>query len=802
MTLRARILVLVLAASLLPLLVMIWLLLEQRTATLVEAREQLAVRVDGIAKDLDDKIAGTTQLLFGLGRAPILDSTDKAACSAFLADVLKEHPQYTGILTVLPDGRLHCDSLLSGRTLNLTDRHYFQRALRSTRVVVEPVFGRLTGKGVLQVAHPVRDATGALRFVLLASLNLDAYGRTVGLALPYRNMGFQAWDGSGTVIVQEPMVGEPGPGKTVSDTALRQFVLAPAGEKTRTFGVGEQARIWASATLPRTADAGLHLAVNVAESELYAEVDRQFARTLLWMGALALLFVVSAAALAEFAVRRQTNRLMGAISRLDSGDFRTPIGRPYPGGELGAIMAALDRMASSMMIQRNEIQRSNEALERQANVDTLTGLANRNLLGDRLDQALIFARRANRVAAVLVLDLDRFKTVNDSMGHSHGDLLLREVASRLHTCVRDGDTVARLGGDEFVVVLADMAEVSDTVPMAQKILATLAQPMRLGSQEVSTSASLGISAYPRDGETAEVLLRHADTAMYRAKDQGGNAMAFFTPEMNDAVIRRLEIETGLRRALENSEFRLHFQPIVDVVTGRVTSAEALVRWQDPAKGLVPPDVFIPVAEETGLIVPIGQWVLQEACKQARHWRERGLGVIPVAVNLSARQFRDPSLEASVEDALRAAACPASALQLEITESMVMTDPDRALATMHRLNTLGVLLSIDDFGTGYSSLSHLKRFPLHKLKIDRTFVRDIEIDSNDAAIVDAILVLAKKLGMRTVAEGVETEGQLGFLRALGCDEYQGYLFARPCPSPEFAHCVLANQAAPLPALIAA
>jgi len=324
--------------------------------------------------------------------------------------------------------------------------------------------------------------------------------------------------------------------------------------------------------------------------------------------------------------------------------------------------------------------------------------------------------------------------------------------------------------------------VGDIVPVAQKILGTLAQRVRVGGQDLSVSTSVGISVFPRDADTADVLLQHADTAMYRAKSRGGNAMAFFTPEMNAETVERLRVEAGLRRALEQGELRLHFQPIVDAATGRVVSAEALVRWQDPEFGLVSPARFIPIAEETGLIVPLGDWVLREACTCARAWQRAGLGDHPVAVNLSARQFSHPALDASIAGALAATECPAALLQLEITESMVMAHPEQAQATMQRLKAMGVQLSIDDFGTGYSSLSHLKRFPVSKLKIDRSFVQDLETDPNDAAIVDAILVLAKKLGLRTVAEGVETEGQVAFLSALGCDEYQGYLYGRPC-APE-------------------
>lgn len=786
MSLRARILWLVALASLLPVLAMVWALTRQRDHALEQVRSQLGGRAAAIAADLDDKISGTAQLLFGLARVPTLDSTDTVACSAFLADVLREHPHYTGLLTIRPDGQLHCDSLRSGRTLNLIDRAYFQRALTSTRAVVEPVIGRITGKAVLQIAYPVRDAGGALRYILLASLNLEDYGRSLASSLPQGQTNLQIWNDTASLVMDYP--GPRAVRLQVTDEHKRALLTEQAELAAVTLGTGEQARIWSSAGLPRTHGTGLRVVLTLPEAALRATVDQEFRETLHGGLVLAGLVFLGAALLGEFAVRRQTNRLMVAISRLDAGRFDAPIGAPYPRGELGEVMASLDRLAVSLEQQRAEILRHTEALARQANHDALTGLANRHLLTDRLGQALVYARRAQRFSGVLVLDLDRFKTVNDSLGHSQGDLLLKTVARRLQGCVRDGDTVARLGGDEFVLVLADVADEADIVPVAQKILQVLSQPVQVGELSLEVSTSLGISVYPRDGQTPDALLQHADTAMYRAKARGGQAMAFFTPEMNAETVERMQTEAGLRRALARGELRLHFQPIVDAVTGCTTSVEALLRWEDPGRGLVPPMRFIQVAEETGLIVPIGEWVLHEACTWARRWQEQRQGeeaTMAVAVNLSARQFSDPALAARVASALAATGCPASLLQLEITESMVMDQPEQALATMQRLRVMGVQLSIDDFGTGYSSLSHLKRFPVSKVKIDRSFVQDIETDPNDAAIVGAILALAKTLGLRTVAEGVETAGQVAFLRALGCDEYQGFLFGRPCAAEALA-----------------
>lgn len=788
MSLRSRILLLILSASLLPVLPVLWGLLLNRADTIARAQQQLSGRTERIASELDNRISGTAQLLFGLSRVPVLGGTDKAACSTFLADVLKEHSQYTGILTIWPNGQLHCDSLKSGRSLDLRDRSYFQRVLRGEPDVVEPAIGRLTGKGVLQIAHSVRDSTGKLQYILLASLNLDDFGSAIARTLPYTDTNFQIWNDDGSLVMDYP-----GPGAVAlkPGVAEKTFVLRGASGTHQMLGEGDAARIWTTATLPRTRNTGLRLTLTVPQADLLARENKQFLRALGILLSLSALFLIIAALLGEFSLRRQAARLVNAIARLDRGDFKHLIGAPYPKGELGDMMLAVDRMAQSLERQRIEIQRNTEALERQANTDALTGLANRNLLTDRLEQALIYAHRANRVAGVLLLDLDRFKTVNDSLGHSQGDVLLQTVALRLKDCVREGDTVARLGGDEFVVVLADMAHVQDLLAVAQEILKALNEPMPLGEHSMIVCASVGISVYPRDGESAEVLIRHADTAMYRAKELGGNALAFFAPEMDDSMAERLRIEAGLRRALAHNELRVYYQPIVDLRTGRIASAEALVRWEDPARGLVPPIQFIAIAEETGLILPIGNWVLQQACLQAKSWQDQGLGSIPVAVNLSARQFNAPVLDAAIQAALDAAQCPPELLQLEITESMVIANTDLALETMHRIRALGVRLSIDDFGTGYSSLSYLKRFPVSKLKIDRSFVNEIHMDANDKAIVDAILTLAHKMGLRTVAEGVETAEQLEYLRAQGCDECQGYLFAKPCPEADFVKLLQAD-----------
>ncbi|MDB6156386.1 MAG: bifunctional diguanylate cyclase/phosphodiesterase [Gammaproteobacteria bacterium] len=416
-------------------------------------------------------------------------------------------------------------------------------------------------------------------------------------------------------------------------------------------------------------------------------------------------------------------------------------------------------------------------IEHQANYDTLTGLANRSLLQDRLQQALLTAASSGRRIAVAFVDLDRFKFINDSLGHHVGDELLKAVAARLKACVRDCDTVARLGGDEFVLLINGHTGPEYVRQLMDKMLASVAQPWIIEQGDFLVSCSIGVALHPDDGEEALTLLKHADSAMYRAKDSGRNNFQFFTRELNALMTEQLELETHLRRALERNQFVLRYQPRVSLVTGQIVGAEALLRWRIPQRGTVPPLRFITLAEETGLIVPIGKWVLQTACAQNKAWQDAGLAPIVVSVNVSPRQFRHESLVQTVGEALRSTRLEARYLELELTESMVMHDAPQLVAMLDELKELGVKIAVDDFGTGYSSLSYLKRFPVDRLKVDRSFVEHMTTEADDATIVRAIIALGHNLGLKVVAEGVETAQQARALRAYQCDEAQGFLFAR-------------------------
>jgi diguanylate cyclase (GGDEF)-like protein/PAS domain S-box-containing protein len=425
--------------------------------------------------------------------------------------------------------------------------------------------------------------------------------------------------------------------------------------------------------------------------------------------------------------------------------------------------------------------RAEEELARMAHYDTLTALPNRALLQNRLKRAMSRADRSHTLLAVMFLDLDQFKEINDSLGHAVGDAVLKEIALRLESCLRATDTVARLGGDEFTILLEDVRSAEEISRVSEKLLHAVAERADVAGHELHLSTSIGVTVYPIDHHDADTLLRNADLAMYHAKQEGRNNVQFYAPDMSERTEKRVDLLGRLRGAMARNELELYYQPQVDVRSGGIIGVEALLRWNDRERGLVRPMEFIPLAEETGLIVQIGEWVLREACGQARRWLDAGLGPLSMAVNLSPRQFRQQNLVGMVAAIIAETGLPPQCLELEITESTVMHRTEAAVTSLRALHQLGVQISLDDFGTGYSSLAYLHRFPVHTLKVDQSFVRDIKSDRDDAAIVSTVITLARQLKLKALAEGVETEGQLAFLRAHGCDSFQGYLFCVPQPA---------------------
>ena len=489
---------------------------------------------------------------------------------------------------------------------------------------------------------------------------------------------------------------------------------------------------------------------------------------------------VAIRAAAAFPLRRD-GKVVGCLSAYaaEPGFFEDDI------TNLLANLAGEVSFALDLFEQENQRKIAADHIRHLATHDPLTGLPNRTLLLDRLTQAIHAAHRKQRCVGILFLDLDHFKTINDSLGHDIGDHLLRAVAERLRDAVRQEDTLVRQGGDEFILVLPDIAEPGAAGRVAEHLLRALRAPFALNEHLLHVNASIGISIFPMDSTDPTTLIRYADNAMYHAKEAGRADYVFFTSELNVRVSELFSLSNELRQALERQEFVLHYQPQIDLATGRLMGVEVLIRWQHPERGLIPPVKFIPVAEETGLIGPIGEWTLRTACAQSRRWQDAGLPLPPIAVNLSAQQWLQPHIEQQVVAALDAGGLAPELLELEITESLLMRDTDKMIDTMRRLRARGVQFAVDDFGTGYSSLSYLKRFPINQIKIDRSFVRDIPTDPDDAAIATAIIQMGKSLRLTVVAEGVETLGQLNFLREHGCDAAQGYYFSSPLSAERFA-----------------
>ncbi|MBL0388719.1 EAL domain-containing protein [Tumebacillus sp. ITR2] len=479
------------------------------------------------------------------------------------------------------------------------------------------------------------------------------------------------------------------------------------------------------------------------------------------------------------------NEMQAFMQSVSEGDLSGQL-EVRENNELGWLAEHINRMTVKMRNLIAEVEdRSQRQITHMAYHDDLTNLPNRKHFTDVLGQALNMAQITESKIAVMFLDLDRFKNVNDSLGHATGDRLLREVSRRLLGSLSENHLLARMGGDEFAMLVPDLESPEDAAKLAQRALGLFETPLLFEGREFMITASIGISVSPQDGNDAETLLRNADTAMYSAKEGGRNNFQFYTPEMNEMILEQLETEKSLRYALDHDEFVLFYQPQVDIATGQIIGTEALIRWQHPERGLVPPNQFIPIAESVGLIVPLGEWVLRTACIQNKEWQAAGFPPIKVAVNLSARQFEQPNLVDTVASILEETGLHPQYLHLEITETLAMKNANHAIDKLYALKNLGIQLSIDDFGTGYSSLNYLKKFPIDTLKIDRSFVGDIPGDSDDAAIVTAIIAMAHNLKLTVVAEGVESQAQLEFLRAQNCNEMQGFLFSRPVPAHEVA-----------------
>jgi diguanylate cyclase (GGDEF)-like protein len=956
-SLRTRILLLVLLATIAPALVIALFFLGERDRGIDEAKQHLRALARYTSANLDDKVQGTVQLLHGLSRTPDIDTKDRAACSEFLAGVRARYPQYTGLLTITPEGELHCDSLRTGRKLNVSQRGYFLRVLAKREPAFEAVIGGLTGIAVLQVAYPVLDTRGAVRYVLLASLNLSQYAEGALAASPFKDVRLLIWDRKGFLLVRKPdAAGAALVGMDGSASELFGFA-APGSPDTAAVlpDLDHVPRFWAVGAMPEDRGGGARLMLGIAPDRLTADANQDMRAALAVLGVVSLLAFVFAWYFAETGISRQVRLIAGVAKRVGKGDLAARGGPPYGRGELGELMAVVDRTAAAVQSQQEEIVsgshdlrqlnrvlqvlsginslivrvRDRDELFREAcriavddggyvmawigmvdraamklvpvasagstkdfltlvdqrfslledspygnalsavairektatfsndvrsdpkiafraaheergsrsmavlplvvaddavgvlalyagetgafdeeemrllrelagNIafaidhiekrdrldylayyDSLTGLANRGLFLERVGQSLRAAGGGRKVA-VFLLDLERFKNINDSLGRPAGDALLGQVAQWLARIVGDASLVARVDADHFAVMLPEVRPEGNLQGLVEKVAREFIEhPFRLDDAVFRLAAKAGVAVYPDDGADAETLFRNAEAALKMAKATGERYL-FHTQGMTEAVAGKLTLENQLRQAVDNGEFVLHYQPKVGLASGKLAGVEALIRWNDPRTGLVPPARFLPVLEETGLIYEVGRWALRQALGDHLRWKAKGLPAVRVAVNVSPLQLRDRGFIAEIEALLATDAHAAAGLELEITESLIMEDVKHSIASLQAIRALGVKVAIDGFGTGFSSLSYLARLPVDALKIDRSFVHDMTAGPQGLALVSTFIKLAHSLRLGVVAEGVETEEQSRLLALLGCDETQGNFHCEPLP----------------------
>ena len=765
----------------------LWLLALRVTSVMHDELEELLAAhmsstVDYVARDLDTKVQLRLDMMEEIAETITPEVlADPARLAARLREENTPRSLFpTGVYAANADGVIMAEQVaLQGRLGGvIKNSSYFKETLDSGRPVIgEPRIGQVASKPIVPLTVPLRDAGGRV-FGVLAAAMYPADSNLFGL-LEAAKLGqagyFVVLSPKHKLIVSatdQQRVMQPMPELGVNPLLDRRTTQGYEGPGIAMTSQGIEA-FTVSRTMQTT---GWIVLAGVPVAEAFAPITTLKRQV---YGAALILTVVMVLVL-RYVLVRQWAPIEEAGLRIRRMTVGEEPFAPLPVGRKDEIGTLLDDF-NQLIVWRKTAEHQMEYL---AQHDALTGLPNRVLVQDRFEQARALADRSGSKVALLFLDLDNFKTINDSLGHAVGDALLRQIADRLAGCVRDADTISRQGGDEFLVVLPALQQPDDAAPVLLKLLERLREPIQAEGHELSTSVSIGISIYPDDGPDFNTLLKKADTAMYRAKAAGRNAYRYFDEQMNIEAVEHLALRNDLRRALERGEFSLHYQPQIHLATGAVVGVEALMRWNHPERGAIPPVRFIPLAEESGLIVPMSEWVLREACQQAMRWRAAGLPELLMAVNLSAVQFQRGDVEQTVMQALESSGLKPECLELELTESTLIHESEAVLATVQRLKQRGVRFSIDDFGTGYSSLSYLKRFAIDKLKIDQSFIRDLAVDPDDAAIVRAIIQMAHSLGLKALAEGVETAEMLARLRVFGCDEVQGYHFARPMPAQQF------------------
>lgn len=810
-SLRVRSLLLILLSIIPGLALTLSTTVEQRRLTNIRAQENILELARQTVDTQMNLIKEARYLLAHLAQLPAISSSDSATCEALFTNFLKQYPHYIELGVSTPGGEVFCNAISLTQLLNLTDQVWVQRTAQTHDFTIGNYqIDPITGKAVICFGYPVLNAASQVQAVVFAKVELDRLNQIAAEEQLPQGSTIKVFGRNGIILSHYPDP-EEWVGKSARETSLFQTLVTHQEGIAEAPGlVDSTVRVYAFSRLtsaPQNAD--LYVTVGIPEKVIFAEVDRLMARNLSLLGLVTGLALVGAWLGADLLILRPVKTLIKATRQLAAGDLSTRTGLHQKRGELSQLAFAFNRMAEAL--EERETQ-----LEHQAFYDPLTHLPNRTLFMDRLAGSLQRAKRhEDDLFALLFLDLDRFKLINDSLGHEIGDQLLIAIARRLQTCLRPEDTVARFGGDEFLILLESIQDLSDVIGIVGRIQAQLAQSLNLAEQEVFMNASIGIAlnapapkGSPQRGsrgsyDQPEDLLRDADIAMYRAKALGGAQYVVFDQAMHIGVMPSWQLETSLRRAIECQEFVLYYQPIVLLTTGQIVGFEALVRWNHPERGLVLPAEFIPLAEETGLILPLGQGVLREACRQMQTWQrqlelrrqvapgDRGSnsGALPsretspltISVNLSEKQVLQPNLIEQVQQVLRATGLPASTLNLELTESTLVDNSEFVIERLLQLRSMGTQLHVDGFGTGDSSLSRLQRFPINAFKINQTFISDLAVDEGNTGVVQAIVTLAASLKLDVVAEGVESATQMAQLQQLRCKYGQGYFFSQPLDS---------------------
>jgi diguanylate cyclase (GGDEF)-like protein len=800
--------------------------LKQRHKEIAKAQNNAVLSVQSLAAQQEQVILSTKVLLSVLAQSPAIQRLNVEASNQLLQKIEQHFPLYSTILaTATPDGNLFAASkaFVHGH-VNLSDRKHIKDAIRTQRFSVgEYMKGRVSSFQSLNYTLPALDANGRLVAIVIAGFRLDEYSRFMVKANVPAGYSVTVTDWKGVRLFCRPPISEATPGEAIgaNSPALTSSVDHGIFEAKSPDG---KERIYAfrQLRLKEEAQPYMYMLVGAPKAEILHQANVQMLTNLFILSLTAALAMSLVWGLGDLVLVRPINRLVAATQHLGKGEMTIRTGLRHSSDELGQLAKSFDDMASLLELrsvetknaelalskanaeleervqQRTaelseanatlhqmliELQNSRARLENQASTDELTGLPNRRLLADRLTQALAGAERQQSMLALLYLDLDGFKFVNDTLGHSMGDLLLQQVAERLRRRIRASDTLARIGGDEFTIVMSHIRDAEEAELVAREVLAQLGIPFELNGHELTLTASMGISLYPGDALDPEQLIQHADTAMYVAKSSGKNRYKVFNTEFGDIVRERLELENQLRGAAERGELAVHYQPEFDLATRRLLRFEALARWRHPTLGMIPPNKFIPIAEETGLICPIGLWVMEQACTEAMRWQAIADGPIQVAVNVSTVQFIRDDFVDSVASVLKRTGLNPKLMQLEVTESVLMRGIGDAGEKMSHLRSLGVSMAVDDFGTGYSTLSYLPRLPFDCLKIDRSFLSQTSASRDARALMHSLVSLAHDLKMKVIVEGVETPEQLEFTQQIGCDQIQGYLFGRPTANPD-------------------